>query len=417
MNKKETNYEGGADLLSDGAVKDLGNIALRAIQMEVDLAGVPRVPRLPNGEVEDDVQHSYSLAILAPELRKKLYPHLDNNKVQGFANAHELLEIATGDVATFNLTKKQLEEKRRREEKAKKELLERLTLMPELKQNLEEYERRNTPEARFVRAVDKILPVAMDIVGQGVRVVEEDYGVSNLEDLQKNHDDLIAGFRTSFGEEFPELVQLYEHLAREFEEKYKEEKAKKPEVKLPERPSQLVEVERKFLIDLESLPFNPEDFEHTTIRQGYLAVSDDGSETRIRDFGNDQRFELTVKSNGTVAREEKNIQIDKEVFESLWPLTLGRRIEKTRYYIPYVDPEGDKHTIELDVYHGPSHLNGLCTAEVEFEGRETEATLRADTFQPPEWFGEDISSNPSYKNRSLASHAPHSPMNLSDISM
>lgn len=56
-------------------------------------------------------------------------------------------------------------------------------------------------------------------------------------------------------------------------------------------------------------------------------------------------------------------------------------------------------------------------AEVEFKGRETEATLRADTFQPPEWFGEDISSNPSYKNRSLASHSPHSPMNLSDISM
>ena len=116
MNKKETNYEGGADLLDDGAVKNLGNIALRTIQMEVDLAGVPRVPRLPNGEVEDDVQHSYSLAILAPELRKQLYPHLDNNKVQGFANAHELLEIATGDVATFNLTKKQLEEKHRREQ-------------------------------------------------------------------------------------------------------------------------------------------------------------------------------------------------------------------------------------------------------------------------------------------------------------
>lgn len=383
--------------------------------MEVDLAGVPRVPRLPNGEVEDDVQHSYSLAILAPELRKKLYPHLDNNKVQGFANAHELLEIATGDVATFDLTEAQLKEKHQREQQAKEKLMKRLT--PELQQNLEEYERQNTPEARFVRAVDKILPVAMDIVGQGVRVVEEDYGVSNLEDLQKAHTDLIANFDRRFGDEFPELVQLYEHLAREFENKYKEEKAKKPEVKLPERPSQLVEVERKFLIDLESLPFNPEDFEHTTIRQGYLAVSDDGSETRIRDFGNDQRFELTVKSNGTVARKEKNIQIDKEVFESLWSLTLERRIEKTRYYIPYVDPEGDKHTIELDIYHEPSHLNGLCTAEVEFKGRETEATLRADTFQPPEWFGKDISSNPSYKNRSLASHAPHSPMNLSDISM
>ena len=303
MNKKETNYEGGADLLSNDNVKELGKIALQAIRVESDLAEVKRVPRLPNGEREDDVQHSYSLAILAPELRAQLYPHLDNDKIQSFANAHELLEIATGDVATFDLTEAQLKEKHQREQQAKEKLMKRLT--PELQQNLEEYERQNTPEARFVRAVDKILPVAMDIVGQGVRVVEEDYGVSNLEDLQKAHTDLIANFDRRFGDEFPELVQLYEHLAREFENKYKEEKAKKPEVKLPERPSQLVEVERKFLIDLESLPFNPEGFEHTTIRQGYLAVSDDGSETRIRDFGNDQRFELTVKSNGTVARKEK----------------------------------------------------------------------------------------------------------------
>ena len=415
MNKRETNYEGGADLLSDGTVKKLGEIALQAIRTESDLAEVKRVPRLPNGEREDDVQHSYSLAILAPELRAQLYPHLDNDKIQSFANAHELLEIATGDVATFNLTEKQLEEKHRHEQQAKEKLMKRLT--PKLKQNLEEYERQDTPEARFVRAVDKILPVGMDIVGQGVRVVEEDYGVSNLEDLQKAHTDLIANFDRRFGEEFPKLVQIYTHLAREFENKYREEKEKKPETKLPERPNQLVEVERKFLIDLESLPFDLEDFEHTTIRQGYLAVSDDGSETRIRDFVNDQRFELTVKSNGTVAREEKNIQIGKEVFESLWPLTLERRIEKTRYYIPYVDPEGNKHTIELDMYREPSHLDGLCTAEVEFEGRKGEAALRAETFQPPEWFGEDISSNPSYKNKSLASHAPHGHMELSGISM
>ena len=141
----------------------------------------------------------------------------------------------------------------------------------------------------------------MDVVGQGVRVIEEDYDISTLEDLKKAHANLIANFDRRFGE----VVQLYTHMAREFEDKYKEEKTKKPEVKLPERPNKLVEVERKFLIDPESLPFDPEDFEHTAIRRGYLAIGDDGSETRIRDFGNDQRFELTVKSNGTVAREEK----------------------------------------------------------------------------------------------------------------
>lgn len=199
------------------------------------------------------------------------------------------------------------------------------------------------------------MPVAMDVVGQGVRVIEEDYDISTLEDLKKAHANLIANFDRRFGEEFPELVQLYTHLAREFEDKYKEEKAKKPEVKLPERPNKLVEVERKFLIDPESLPFDPEDFEHTAIRRGYLAIGDDGSETRIRDFGNDQLFELTVKSNGTVAREEKNIKISSEVFESLWSLII--------IWIVYVPPRlslkgvKQKQLYELTL---SSRLNGLA---------------------------------------------------------
>ena len=54
MDKNRTNYEGGADLLDDGAVKKLGEIALQAIRTESDLAEVKRVPRLPNGEPAGD---------------------------------------------------------------------------------------------------------------------------------------------------------------------------------------------------------------------------------------------------------------------------------------------------------------------------------------------------------------------------
>lgn len=97
-------------------VSRLGNIALTAVRTESQLASVKRIPRLPNGEREDDVQYSFSLAILAPELRAQLYPDLDNDKIQSFSNAHELLEIATGDAATFNLTEEQLREKHRREQ-------------------------------------------------------------------------------------------------------------------------------------------------------------------------------------------------------------------------------------------------------------------------------------------------------------
>ena len=66
------------------------------------------------------------------------------------------------------------------------------------------------------------------------------------------------------------------------------------------------------------------------------------------------------------------------MFDTLWPLTSGARVEKTRYYIPLVDEHGREYTAELDVYKG--HLEGLATIEVEFGGREADASVRADTF-------------------------------------
>ena len=63
-------------------------------------------------------------------------------------------------------------------------------------------------------------------------------------------------------------------------------------------------------------------------------------------------------------RVEEEIEIEPDRFERLWPLTEGRRIEKTRYEI---DAGGDL-VIELDVYKGD--LDGLVTAEVEFDSEE-----------------------------------------------
>ena len=145
---------------------------------------------------------------------------------------------------------------------------------------------------------------------------------------------------------------------------------------------------------------------------GYLATGGDGSEVRVRSFGDDKRFELTMKSDGTIVRAEQTIKLTKEAFEALWQLTDGNRVEKTRYYIPYADENGRELTIELDIYHG--HLEGLATAEVEFSGREADALVKANTFNAPEWFGEDISEDKRFKNHSLASRTNLNFVSLGD---
>ena len=379
----------------------MANLAITSAGLVDDFSGVERIPRLDNGDRETDVEHSFLLATLAPNLARILYPNLDRDRIRHYSLVHDMIEIEVGDVATFNLSPDEQAEKERREQMALEKLLRELP--PLEAEALESYERQDTPEARFVRLVDKLLPAVVDITGQGPRVVEEDFGITSLGELRSSHNKLAAKWRDMFHNEFPEIEQLYAVLAYLFENKYAQERQEQKETHIPERPNQLKEVERKWLIDPDDLPDGLENYPHTTLTQGYLAVSSDGSEARIRSFGDGERFELTVKTAGTVVRGEQNIKISGEMFETLWPQTEGARVEKTRYYIPFTDSSNNQHTIELDVYAG--HLSGLITAEIEFSGRETEASVRANAFTPPKWFGEDVSKNKYYKNPSLASMA------------
>jgi adenylate cyclase len=150
----------------------------------------------------------------------------------------------------------------------------------------------------------------------------------------------------------------------------------------------LVEIERKFLVP--ELPPGLERWPATRIEQGYLAIGDDGTEVRIRRRNGDAV--LTVKGGEGRSRTEEEFAIDDGRFARLWPLTEGRRLEKTRHVIA----ASDGLNIEVDVYLGG--LTGLSVAEVEFD---TEAA--ADAFAPPAWFGREVTDDAGFKNQRLAS--------------
>lgn len=146
------------------------------------------------------------------------------------------------------------------------------------------------------------------------------------------------------------------------------------------------EIERKFLIpQLPQIPYATS----SKINQGYLAIGED-SEARVRQ--NNDTYTLTVKTAGELIRGEFETALDEDQFSALWPSTEGKRIEKTRLSIPYLE-----HMIELDVYG--SRLSGLLVAEIEF-GSE----IAAHRFIAPSWFGRDITTNRAYKNQQLALH-------------
>jgi adenylate cyclase len=148
-----------------------------------------------------------------------------------------------------------------------------------------------------------------------------------------------------------------------------------------------MEVERKFL--LSEPPPGLGSHPRKRIEQGYLAVGEDGVEVRIRRC--DGECSLTVKSAPGLMRVEEELAIDERRFESLWELTQGRRVVKSRHLVPL---QGGL-TAEVDDYAGD--LSALMTAEVEFPSAEASAG-----FDPPDWLGREVTGDERYANRSLA---------------
>ncbi len=148
-----------------------------------------------------------------------------------------------------------------------------------------------------------------------------------------------------------------------------------------------MEIERKFLV---AEPPDLDGARRVDLEQGYLALADDrgGAEVRLR-RQDDERL-LTIKAGSGRTRAEEEIALERESFERLWPLTEGCRVTKTRHLISHGELE-----IELDVYAG--ELAGLLVAEVEFPDEES-----AEAFEPPDWFGEEVTGDHDYLNETLA---------------
>ena len=148
----------------------------------------------------------------------------------------------------------------------------------------------------------------------------------------------------------------------------------------------MIEIERKFLVAI--LPDLTE-ATATTIQQGYLTQPDDSASVRLRQNG--AICFLTVKTGEGLARTERETEIPPQQFAAFWPLTAGRRIQKTRWTGRL---EGG-HVFELDMFDPP--LAPLRLVEVEFETVEA-----ATAFEPPDWFGRDVTDDPAFGNKALA---------------
>lgn len=144
-----------------------------------------------------------------------------------------------------------------------------------------------------------------------------------------------------------------------------------------------MEIERKFLID--EFPGDLPLIKEAEVFQGYLSVD---PVVRIRSSRTalGTGYVLCFKGNGTLARQETEIDIDEKTFGELENLLKAPMIRKD--YKVYALPDGHKLECSLVDQDTPT---SFLFAEVEFETIE-----EAQAWCPPAFLSREVTEDRSY---------------------
>jgi len=178
-------------------------------EFTVNFAGVERATYYPGARPENDVEHSFHLALSAVEMAATYHPELDVGLVAQFCLVHDAPERYAGDIPTFSITTEARAAKEAAEAEATEVLLKEMP--PHFAQLLRRYEEQVEPEARFVRFIDKLLPAIIHSVAPDANkvVFKNTYGLKSVEDVQAERHKRTALLQ----EMFPEFQFI--HIVRE----------------------------------------------------------------------------------------------------------------------------------------------------------------------------------------------------------
>lgn len=150
-----------------------------------------------------------------------------------------------------------------------------------------------------------------------------------------------------------------------------------------------MEIERKLLLNY--LPENLDGYEHYLIEQGYISTT---PVIRIRKkiTATKAVYILTAKSSGLLKRQEFELELTEDEYNSLSKKVCGNIITKTRYLIPL----DASLTLELDCFSGA--FEGLIMGEIEFNSEE-----QAKSYVPGDMFGAEVTYDTRFHNSTMSS--------------
>ncbi len=106
---------------------------------------------------DNDIEHSYRVAMLCWMLIDEYKFKLDTNKVIRYALVHDLPEVYAGDISMYaNYSQK---DKDKKEAQSIKKLAKEFPKQKNLWGDLQEYEKKKDAESKFVYLIEKLEPI------------------------------------------------------------------------------------------------------------------------------------------------------------------------------------------------------------------------------------------------------------------
>lgn len=160
---------------------------------------------------ETDTTHTVMLAVIAGTLRARWYPHLNEARVLWAAMVHDMVEVEAGDTMSWGITAADQADKEARESAAAATLVERLgSVSPELATAINNYEHLATDEDRFIKALDKLMPLLTHLGNRAAAIQH----LSTRSEADARWVEQRTTMAATYAAEFPLILGLHERLTR-----------------------------------------------------------------------------------------------------------------------------------------------------------------------------------------------------------
>jgi len=190
--------------------KDLDKVIQFLHEIEKLKSTIRKYPQ-SNGREESTAEHTWRLSLMSFMIAEQLHLKIDLTKAMQIAIVHDLAEVYTGDFDALKIYdgRIQKEVKEKAEKKAMLKLVKQLPkkIGDKIYSLWLEYEEEKTPEARYIKALDK-----METTLQYIKTDPK---------LREGFEHVASDYADPKVKNFPDLKPLLNSLKKDLKKEYK----------------------------------------------------------------------------------------------------------------------------------------------------------------------------------------------------